>query len=106
MSIDLRIPGGGTLQVHRSSTVRYLGVFVNECFQWEHHAKTMAARAHSSLCGLHILGNSVRSLDFHNWCTVFHAITLPVLLYGFLVWSDKAPKSLINILQVTQNDVV
>ena len=42
-SIDLRIPGGRTLQVCRSLTVRYLGVFVNEGFQWEHHAKTMAA---------------------------------------------------------------
>ena len=105
-SLDLRIPGGGTLTVRRSTTVRYLGVFVDEKLRWEPHVKIMAARAQSSLRGLHLLGNSVRGLDFHNWRTVFHAITLPILLYGFPVWSHRTPKSLINILQVAQNTAV
>ena len=45
----------------------------------------------------------MRGIDFHSWRTVFHAITLLVLLYGLLVWSHHAPKSLIQILQVAQN---
>ena len=55
---------------------------------------------------MHVLGNSVRGIDFNNWRTVFHAITLPVLLYGLPVWSYKVPKSIIQILQVAQNDAV
>ena len=62
--------------------------------------------AWSSLRGLHVLGNSVWGLDFNNWRTVFHAIILPVLLYGFPVWSHRAPKSLIKIFQIAQNDAV
>jgi len=65
----------------------------------------MAARAQSSFWGL-LLGNSVRSIDFHSWHTVFHAITLPVLLYGLPVWSHRLPKSHVHILQVAQNIAV
>jgi len=104
--IDLRIPGGGTLTVRRSTTVHYLGVFIDNKLHWEPHAKIMAARARSSLRGLHLLGNSVQGLDFHNWRTVFHAIILPILLYGLPVWSHRVPKSLINTLQVAQNAAV
>jgi len=103
--IDLQVPGGGTLQVRRSSMVCYLGIFVNDKFNWEPHIKIMAARAQSSFRGL-LLGNSVCGIDFHNWRLVFHAITLLVLLYGLPVWSHRAPKSLIRILQVAQNVAV
>ena len=103
--IDLQIPGSGTLQVHRSSLVRYLGIFINNKFNWEPHVKIMAARVQSSFWGL-LLGNSVCGIDFHNWRLVFHAITLPVLLYGLPVWSHHAPKSLLCILQVAQNIAV
>ena len=105
-SIDLQVPGGGTLTVRRSTTVRYLGIYIDKNLCWETHAKIMATRARSSLQALHLLGNSVRGLDFHNWRTVFHAITLPVLLYSLPVWSHKAPKSLIHILQVAQNQAI
>ena len=105
-SLDLQLPGGGTLQVRRSANVRYLGVFIDEKFRWDSHASIMAARARSSLRSLSLLGNSVRGLDFDNWRRVFHAITLPVLLYGLPLWSHRAPKRLINILQVAQNDAV
>jgi len=104
-SIDLQIPSGGTLQVRRSSLVRYLGIFIDDKFNWEPHIKIMAARAQSSFQGL-LLGNSVCGIDFHNWRLVFHALTLPVLLYSLPVWSHCAPKSLLRILQVTQNVTV
>ena len=103
--IDLQIPGGGTLQVRQSSLVCYLGIFINDKFNWEPHVKIMAARAQSSFQGL-LLSNSVRGIDFHNWRIVFHALTLPVLLYGLPIWSHWAPKSLIRILQVAQNVAV
>jgi len=104
-SIDLQIPGGGTLQVRRSSLVHYLGIFIDDKFNWEPHIKIMAACAQSSFWGL-LLGNSVHGIDFHNWRLVFHAITLPVLLYGLPVWSHHAPRSLLRILHVAQNVAV
>jgi len=96
-SIDLRIPGSGTLQVRHSSLVCYLGVFIDDKFNWKPHLKIMAACAQSSFRGL-LLGNSVCGIDFHSWHTVFHAITLPVLLYGLPVWSHRIPKSHVQIL--------
>jgi len=104
--IDLQIPGGGTLQVQRLTSVWYLGIYVDERFHWKTHASIMAARACSSLRGMHLLGNAVRGIDFYNWRTVFHAIILPVLLYGLPVWSYKVPKSVVQILQIAQNDAV
>ena len=104
-SIDLRIPGGGTLQVRHSSLVCYLGIFIDDKFNWEPHVKIMAACAQSSFQGL-LLGNSVCGIDFHNWHIVFHAVILPILLYGLPVWSHCAPKSIIRILQIAQNVTV
>jgi len=101
-TIDLCIPSSRTLQVCRLSLVHYLGVFINDKFSWTPHAKIMATQAQSSFQGL-LLGNSVCGINFHSWQTVFHAITLLVLLYGLPVWSYRAPKSLIQILQVAQN---
>jgi len=47
-SITLQIPSSGTLQVRRSSLVRYLGIYINDKFRWEQHIKIMAACAQSS----------------------------------------------------------
>jgi len=69
--VKLSVPGGGILEVHQSKMVRYLGVFLNEFFSWEPHAKIMANQARSTTCALHVMGNSIHSLDFANWCKVF-----------------------------------
>ena len=53
-----------------------------------------------------VMGNSVQGLDFANWRKVFHAVILPILTYGLALWSDCPTKSLLNILQVAQNDAV
>ena len=103
--INLRIPSSRTLQVRRSSLVCYLGIFIDNKFNWEPHAKIMAACAQSSFRGL-LLGNSVCGIDFHNWRIVFHAVILPILLYGLPVWSHQVLKSIICILQVAQNVAV
>jgi len=104
--INLNIPSGGVLVVCRSRTVCYLGIFLSEFFSWEHHAKVMAAWARSTTLALQVMGNSVQGLDFANWHKVFHAVILPILTYGLALWSDCPTKSLLNILQVAQNDAV
>jgi len=106
LTISLSVPGGGVLEVCRSTTVQYLGIFLSESFSWEHHAKVMAAWARSTTRALQVMGNSVHGLDFANWRKVYHTIILPILTYGLALWSDRPPKSLLDILQVVQNDVV
>ena len=66
----------------------------------------MAARTCSTIHALHVLSNSVWGLDFANWRHAFHAIILPVLTYGLPLWSHNLLKSLIQVLQVAQNDAV
>ena len=66
----------------------------------------MVARGCSTIQALHLLGNSVRSLDFHNWRKVYHAIVLPVLTFGSPVWSHRLPKAVLQKLQIAQNDAI
>ena len=97
----------GRYPVKRSEMVRYLGIFIHHKFQWSHHVKIMANRARSTIRALSILGNSVRGLDYANWRRVFHALIVPVLSYGFpLFSSDPHIKGLTNTLQIAQNDAV
>ena len=75
------------LSVPRSTSVRYLGIFIHYKLSWELHVHTMANRARSTIRALHLLGNSIRGLDLVNWRRVFHAIVLPVLTYGAPLWA-------------------
>jgi len=67
----------------------------------------MANRARSTVRALSILRNSVRGLDYANWCRIFHSLVLPVLMYGFPLYSTQPHiKGLLDILQVAQNNPV
>jgi len=93
--------------VERSSLIHYLGVFIHERFDWTHHMTIMANCARSTIRALSILGNSVRGLDFANWHQLLHSLILPVLTYGFPLYSTQpCIKGLLKILQVAQNDAV
>ena len=104
--IGLRDTSHGEIHVTRSPLVRYLGIFFHETLNWEPHVKIMANRARSTIQALHILGNSIRGLDFANWRKVYHAIVLPVLTYGAPLWAHNPPKSLLNLTRVAQNDAL
>ena len=96
----------GEITVRRSNLIRYLGIFFHESLSWKHHVKIMANHARSTIRALHILGNSVRGLDFANWRRVYHAIVLPVLTYGAPLWGLNPPKHLIQLACVAQNDAL
>jgi len=97
----------GPLAVKRSDTIRYLGIFLHHRFDWTHHATIMANRARSTIRALNILGNSVRGLDYANWRRLFHALILPILTYGFPLYSTQpGTKGVMKILQTAQNDAV
>jgi len=97
----------GSYTVKRSELIRYLGVFIHHKFDWSYHITIMANRARSTARALQILGNSVRGLDYANWCKIFHALVLPVLTYGFPVYSTQPRiKGLLATLQVAQNVLI
>lgn len=103
--VPVKIPYGPTFTIKRAKVVRYLGIFIQDNLRWEHHAKIMACHAESTIRGL-ILGNSVRGLSLPGWRIVFNAVILPILTYGFQLWSFNAPQSLFNIFQVAQNTAI
>lgn len=85
----------------------YLRVFIYERFDWTHHMTIMANRACSTTHTLSTLRNSIRGLDYANWRKLFHALILPVLTYGFPLYSTQpCNKGLLEILQVAQNNIV
>jgi len=93
--------------VERSTIICYLGIFIHHQFDWTHHVTIMANRTRSTIRALSILGNSVRGLDYANWRKLFHSLILPILTYGFPLYSTLARnKGLMDILQVAQNDAV
>ena len=56
----------GELLIPCSQMVRYLRVYLSANLSWDAHIKVMCSHACSTVCALHILGNSIRSLDFAN----------------------------------------
>jgi len=95
----------GPQHITATATLRFLGVFINRDLDWTPHVKIMANRAHSTIRGISILGNSVRGLDFPNWRKVYNALVIPVLTYGTPVWyTGVGQKGLVHRLQVVQND--
>ena len=106
-SIQPRTSASSSYTVERSSLIRYLGIFIDHRFDWTHHVTVMANRARSTVRALNLLGNSVRGLDYASWRKLFHALVLPVLTYGFPLYSTQPRiKGLLDILQVAQNDMV
>jgi hypothetical protein len=87
--------------------LRYLGFFINRRLKWEPHVRIMCNRARASLKALQVLGNSIRGLSMANWRLVLNAVCLPVLAYGSQIWFlSGASKTLVNMLQRVQNDMV
>jgi hypothetical protein len=71
------------------------------------HASIMANQAQSTICSIHILGNSVRGLDYANWQKAYLGIVFPILSYGAMVWlNDHHPKAVMAKMAVAQNDAL
>src|SRR6266853_1639147 len=67
----------------------------------------MANWACSTIRGISILGNSIRGLNFLNWCKVYNALVIPILTYGAPVWyTGVCQAGLVHCLQVAQNDSI
>jgi hypothetical protein len=88
-------------------TLRYLGFFINRRLKWEPHVRIMYNRARASIKALMVLGNTIRGLSMANWRLVMNAVCLPVLTYRCQLWyRDKGSKTLLNMVQRVQNEMV
>jgi hypothetical protein len=93
--------------VTTAENLRYLGFFINRRLKWEPHVRIMCNQARASLKVLQVLGNSIRGLSMANWRLVLNTVCLPVLTYGSQIWFlSGASKTLVNMLQRVQNDMV
>ena len=104
--LDLRTPHS-EFSVPVSHTVRYLGIFLDDCLSWTHHISTLATQTRSTVLTLGVLGNLIRGISYRNWRRVFHFIIIPTLTYGAALWYTSAgQKGLMGPLQVAQNDAI
>jgi hypothetical protein len=93
--------------VRPAVTTCYLGVFLHQSLSWMPHASIMANWARSTICSLHLLGNSVCGLDYANWRKAYLGIVFPILSYGTTVWlNNHHPKVVMVKMAVTQNNAL
>jgi hypothetical protein len=105
--IHLPLPAMNTYyRVQASTTLQYLGFFLDTRLLWTHHVEVMCNRVQASIKALQLLGNSVRGLDQAKWRLAYNAICLPVLTYGCQLWFTGKQKTLVKKLQTTQNKAV
>ncbi|KAH9986016.1 hypothetical protein BJV74DRAFT_988582, partial [Russula compacta] len=64
-------------RVKASSTVRYLGFYINHKLNCTRHVEIMCNR---SIKSLQILGNSIRGINFAQWRLVYNAASLVLKL--------------------------
>jgi len=87
------------------STLRYLGLYIDEHLKWDRHVKIMVTQACSTIKAVNLLGNSVRGLDFLNWRRVYNTLIIPVLTYGAPVWyTGVKQQGLLKRLAIAQNE--
>jgi hypothetical protein len=101
----IALGNGKTLAIKLSVSICYLSIFFTPRLDWKLHVTTMANRTRSTVKALGVLGSSIRGISLMSWCKLFHALLLPVLTYGCMVWfTDSKQKSLTQILMVAQNE--
>ena len=98
------ILGAQTVKVAKEP-IRYLRVYIDPKLTWRHHAQIMANWGRSTICGINILGNSVRGIDMLKWQKVYNALVILVMTYRVPVWyKGVGQKGLANLLQTAQNE--
>jgi hypothetical protein len=95
----------GPNTIKTTKSLKYLGIYIDHCLCWTKHMEIMTNCGKSNICGINILDNSIRGLDFLNWRKVFNALVIPSMTYGVQVWyTGTKQRGLIQKIQVTQNE--
>ena len=88
----------GGCSLHWSSSVKYLGIYINSKLNWNNHCTHMAAKATRilNLFQRHLFGCSLATK-----CRAFDSLVLPILEYSSQVWNPHAQKN-VNQLEDVQ----
>ena len=85
--------------------IRYLGIYIDQKLNWDHHTTVMANRGKSTIRGINILGNSVRGIDILSWRRVYNALVVPVMTYGVQVWyTGRNQKGRVKKFELVQTE--
>ena len=82
-------------------TFKYLGITINQNMTWSDHIESLVSRANQRI-GL--LRRVKHLLPRHARITLYNALILPILDYADIVWGDKDNTTLMNKLQIVQNN--
>ena len=90
---------------HAKEPIRYLGIYIDQKLNWDHHTTVMVNRGRSTIRGINILGNSIRGIDMLGWRRVYNALVVPVITYGTPVWyTGRNQKTWMKKFETVQNE--
>ncbi|KAG9126385.1 hypothetical protein FRC07_003632 [Ceratobasidium sp. 392] len=91
-SVNLTRTDGGNHVLRATSSIRWLGFYLDRRLDFKDHTSKMAIKALSVISGIRLLANSVRGLSVVHARLLYRACVIPVLTYGSAIWY-RGPKS-------------
>ena len=90
-NIKIKINGQ---RIFPSSSVKYLGLYVDEYLEWSKHCDVLSPKLSRALGMLSRIRHFVPKETLHN---IYHAIFSSILNYGSIVWGQKSNNSVQRI---------
>lgn len=88
--------------INRKTTLKYLGVYIDECFTWKDHIKYVTNKIRKLIFKFYELRNI---LTFSTLRSVYQALVESIINYGIVVWGN-AGQTVLRKLQVAQKWVI
>ena len=85
-AIELTEHDGSRSTIPAAATVKWLGVYFDRKLLFNHHVKTLAARAETAVRGLTMLANTVKGLSQVHLRHLYKACVIPVMTYACAAW--------------------
>ena len=85
-AIRLQNADGTVSTIVPGSYVKWLGVQLDRKLRFDHHVKTLAARAENTVNGLTMLANTVRGLSQVHLRQLYKTCVVPVMTYASAAW--------------------
>ena len=91
--------------IKQVSSVKYLGITINEKLQWSEHISNITNKANSTLG---FLRRNLKSCPPHIKSSSYKSLVVPILEYGSTVWDPRLHKDIIKIekIQDVQQDLL
>ena len=87
----IRTYGVDLSQLERVSHTKFLGLYIDEYLQWNHHISHCANKISS---GLYAINSAKHTLSNENLKILYYSLIHPYLLYGITLWGNTYKKIL------------